>query len=894
MPISTGTCLGSYEVVAQIGAGGMGEVYKAHDTKLGRDVAVKVLPEAFAHDTERLSRFQREAKMLASLNHPNIATIHGLEHFNGTHYLVMELVTGETLADHIKREGAFAIEEALKIAVQIAEALEAAHEKGIIHRDLKPANVKLTPEGKVKVLDFGLAKAFAGDVADSNPSQSPTLSAVATMQGVLLGTAAYMSPEQARGKNVDKRTDIWAFGCVLYELLCGHPAFKGEDITEILAAVVKTEPDWSCLPESSPPAIRALLRRCLRKDKALRLRDAGDLRIEISDALSAPPTAVAATPVSVTRGWHEWVAWAVAAIAVVAALAALSFLHFREAPTQPQSIRLQMAPPERSVVSMFELSPDGRYVAFVALEGGRNRLWLRPLDTLQVQVMQGTDDANFPFWSPDSGFIGFFAAGKLKKIAVTGGPPQTLCDAPAGRGGAWNRDGVILFAPNLTGGLYRVSAAGGVPVQVTKFAPRGTGDSQRFPEFLPAGRRFLYLYISEAETTGIYVGSLDGTPPLRILPDLSKAVYAPPAAPGHKGYVLFRREATLMAQPFDPDRLQTTGEMFPVAEQVGSTGTVGIGAFSASENGVLSYRSGDVVGNRGLIWMDRAGKRLGTVTEPTATMSAALSPDEKRIALTINGATAGIGDIWLQDLGRGVLSRFTFETGYNSTPVWSPDGRHIAFSFRTAGTIYSIYQKDVTGNGKQEFLWHTGVNGFPSDWSPDGKFIVYSDYSDKTKVDLWLLPLQGEHKPIPYLQTPFDETHGQFSPDGRWMAYVSDESGRVEVYVQAIPASGGKWQISAGGGDFPRWRRDGKELFYIASDQKLMALPVKTVGTPTSAFEVGPPQLLFEVEPLGLNTFPYQPAADGQRFLVNAPAGGEAAAATPITVVLDWQAGLRK
>jgi len=575
--LSGGTKLGSYEIVAQIGAGGMGEVYEAHDTKLGRDVAIKVLPEAFAHDPQRLSRFQREAKMLASLNHPNIATIHGLEESQGTHYLVMELVPGETLRERVAREGALPVDEALGIARQIAEALEAAHEKGIVHRDLKPANVKVTPEGKVKVLDFGLAKAFAGDTETSDPPNSPTLSHAATMQGVILGTAAYMSPEQARGKVTDKRTDIWAFGCVLYELLTGKAAFSGEDITDILAAVVRAEPDWSELPQATPSKIRDLLRRCLQKDKTLRLRDAGDARIEIHEILTASPAVDAVPPPP--RSAFPWIA---ATAVLLIAIAALSFVHFREVPAPQPSARFQVPPPEQSAVSMFQLSPDGRNIAVTALSEGRNRLWIRPLDSLQWQLLQGTDDASYLFWSPDGAYIGFFAQGKLKKIAVSGGPPQTLCDAPGGRGGAWSTTGVILFTPNLTGGLYKVSTAGGVPEPATKFTFSSPSDSQRYPEFLPDGRHFVYLE-DRMDNVAIYAGSLDGTPPTRLLPDLSNAVYVPPIPPETMGHLLFRREGSLMAQPFDPGRIRLTGEVFPVAEQVGTMINAGQGAFSASQ-----------------------------------------------------------------------------------------------------------------------------------------------------------------------------------------------------------------------------------------------------------------------------------------------------------------------
>jgi eukaryotic-like serine/threonine-protein kinase len=890
MAIAAGTRLGTYEVTAQIGAGGMGEVYQAHDTNLGRDVAIKVLPEAVAHDAERLSRFQREAKMLAALNHPNIATIYGLEQSGGTSYLVMELVPGETLAERLKA-GAVPVEEALKIAVQIAEALEAAHEKSIIHRDLKPANVKVTPEGKVKVLDFGLAKAFEGETANEDMGNSPTLSRAATMQGVILGTAAYMSPEQARGKSVDKRADIWAFGCVLYELLTGKQAFHGEDVTDILAAVVRAEPDWNALPAATPLKLRDLLRRCLKKDKTLRLRDAGDARIEIHEILNAPPTADSAPPPP--RAAFPWIT---ATAVLLIALAALSFVHFRGAPAQQPSTRFQVPPPEQSVISMFRLSPDGRSIVISALSEGRNRLWIRPLDSLQWQLLQGTDDASYPFWSPDGANIGFFAQGKLKKIAVTGGPPQTLCDAPGGRGGSWSATGVILFTPNLSGGLYKVSMAGGVAEPATKFTASGPADSERYPEFLPDGRHYLYLE-DLAENTGIYAGSLDGTAPTRLLPDISNAVYVPPTPPETIGYLLFRREGSLMAQPFDAGRIRLAGEIFPVAEQVGIAVNTGQGAFSASNNGELAFRTGGTAGNREFNWMDRAGKRLATVTKPGIFRSGALSPDEKRLAFAIANESGDHADLWLQELQRGVISRFTFEEGASFSPVWSRDGNRIVFTHRDAGGQWAIYQRAGTGTGKAELILRTAVNTSTWDWSPDGKYILYSDYQDKTKYDLWLLPLDGDHKPIPYLQTPYSELRGQFSPDGRWMAYVSDESGRFDVYVQTVPASGPKWQISSAGGDFPRWRRDGKELYFIGADQQLMAVPVKTSSGSSGAFEPGAPQPLFRIEPIGPSptaTSLYVPTVNGERFLVNVQAGGEGTQAPPITVVLNWTARLKK
>ena len=888
MPISTGTRLGSYELGAQIGAGGMGEVYHAHDTKLGRDVAIKVLPEAFAHDADRLARFQREAKMLASLNHPNIATIHGLEQSNGTSYLVMELVSGETLAERIKREGPVPVEEALAIAKQIAEALEAAHEKGIIHRDLKPANVKVTPEGKVKVLDFGLAKAFAGDVADSNPSQSPTLSAVATMQGVLLGTAAYMSPEQARGKAVDKRTDIWAFGCVLFELLTGKHAFQGEDVTDILAAVVRTEPDWQALPATTPVKIRDLMRRCLQKDKTLRLRDAGDARIEIHEALTAPAPAEPVAAHRKTRKRLLAAVAAVAAIAVVAALA-LAFLYFgRVTEEQPRVLKVSVLPPDKATfkaTSLPAVSPDGRRLAFLATLGGKDELWVRDLDSLAARALTGTDGASYPFWSPDSRTIAFFAGGKLKKIDVAGGPALTLCDAISGRGGTWSKNGVITFAPTNTDGLFRVPAAGGTATLVTALNPATGETSHRFPWFLPDGHRFLYTAINrETEKIGIYAADLDSKNRKLVLAANSNAVYTPP------GYLLFVRERTLMVQPFDVGKLETTGDAVPIAEQVDSTlGASAQNQFSVSQNGVLAYSSGaSSGGNLQLTWFDRSGRTTGTVVGTAGGPRwPAISPDGNTVAVDRLDPQTNFIDLWLHDLARGSASRFTFNSGFfNAYPVWSPDGSHIAFRSTRDGAAGDLYQKATSGAAQEEVLDKDLRSKQPNDWSRDGRYIIEGVRDPKTKNDIWVLPLFGDRKPFPYLQTEFNEQYAKLSPNGQWLAYASDETKRLEVYVQTFPTPGGKWQVSTNGGDRPVWSRDGKELYFIGADGKMMAVEVKG-GT---KFEAGVPKPLFDMRFPADATW-YDVSKDG-RFLV--PTQIEQAADVPMTVVVNWTAGLKK
>ncbi len=839
----------------------MGEVYRAKDTKLKREVALKVLPESFANDPERMARFQREAEVLAALNHPNIAQIYGVEE----RALVMELVPGESL------KGPLPLETALNYAKQIADALEAAHDKGIVHRDLKPANIMITPAGVVKVLDFGLA-AVAQASDSSDPGNSPTLTISPTRAGMILGTAAYMSPEQARGKAVDKRADIWAFGVVLYEMLTGQRLFEGETVSDTLAQVLTKKPEW----ERVPPKVRRLLEACLQKDPKLRLQAIGDWRLLLEEA--------PAQPVQPAR-WP----WIAAAGLFLLTTLSVSVLHFREKPPVQQSLRYQISPPGTAAAQFLKLSPDGRQLAFVTNNGGRNQVWVRAMDKIEARALAGTDGATFPFWSPDGKYLGFFTEGKLKKIAVEGGPLQTLCDASDGRGGTWNRDGVILFAPSSVNRIFRVAAAGGTPVAV---ADRSAGEGDRFPAFLPDGVHFLYSLGSvKPDATGVWVGSLDGSAAVHVLPDVTNALYVPPAAPGASGHLLFRRDGTLMAQPFDAKRLKITGDVFPVSEQVAdSISNQSYAEFSVSENGILVYNSGNSAVARELVWLDRSGKRLGSVGKAASFRDLAISPDEKTLAAQI-GTSSG-SDIWLQDMGRGVFSRFTFRSGISKSPVWSPDGSHLIFSSQTAATSsFDIYQKPAAGNGQEEPLLRAAVAGYSEDWSPDGKWLVYQQTSLKTGRDLWLLPLTGERKPIPYLQTPFDETGGKFSPDGKWMAYQSNDSGGFQIYVQTVPLSGAKYQISSSGGTEPQWRRDGKELFYVSADQKLTAVPVKLGAT----VEAGTPQPLFPVFPTGISgTRVYAPMLDGQRFLVNAPAGGEAALAAPITVVTNWQAGLKK
>ncbi len=884
MTISTGAHLGSYEILAPIGSGGMGEVYQAHDTKLGRDVAIKVLPEAFAHDPERLSRFQREAKMLAALNHPNIATIHGLEQSSGTSYLVMELVSGETLADLVKREGAVPIDEALKIGVQIAEALEAAHEKGIIHRDLKPANVKVTPEGKVKVLDFGLAKAFVGDTADSNPSQSPTLSAVATMQGVLLGTAAYMSPEQARGKTVDKRTDIWAFGCLLYELLSGRPAFEGEDVTDILAAVVRAEPDWQALPATTPVKVRDLLRHCLQKDKRLRLRDAGDAQIEIQEALAAPQDVGTAGPA--TRGWRERVAWLVvtAVLALTTMAFAIGFVLRTPKPPLPVRLSAEIGADASLYIKYGPstiLSPDGTRLALVATGSDqKQRIYVRSIDQLQAIELHGTENARDAFFSPDGQWIGFFADGELKKISVQGGAAVTLCDAPNDRGGSWGEDGTIVFASDVQVALSKVSSAGGTPQPLTTLDKQAGELTQRWPQVLPGSKAVLFTSNTHAnnfEDSEIVVYSMFSGQRKTVQRGGFHARYLP------SGHVVYMHEGTLFAVPFDLKRLSVTGHPAPILEGVVTAPDYGGAQFSLSNTGNLVYVAGrEGAQNVSIYWMDHEGKFTPLRETPGNYFNPAFSPDGKRLALEISDGKRS--DIWVYEWERDTLTRLTFEGANNTNPVWTPDGQRIVYSSQENGGTYNLWWIRSDGAGDAQRLAEGKNSQYARSWRPDGKVLAFFQQNPGNGSDIMTLPIEGDEKsgwksgePKPFLSSRTREEVPAFSPDGRWLAYHSTESGRFEVYVRPFPGPGGKWQISIGGGVTPEWSRNGEELFYRTLDSKIMVVTYTASG---DSFHADKPQLWSpgQFTDRGAN-FNFDLHPDGKRFAVLKAAGTEQAAA---------------
>jgi serine/threonine protein kinase len=863
-----GTRLGPYEVTAKIGAGGMGEVYRAHDTKLNRDVALKVLPDSLANDTERFARFTREAQTLASLNHPHIANVHGLEESGGVRALVMELIEGEDLSERITR-GPIPVEEAVRIARQIAEALDAAHEQGIIHRDLKPANVKIREDGIAKVLDFGLAKATQVTGARApTVSISPTITSPMTRAGMILGTAAYMSPEQARGKAVDRRTDIWAFGCVLYEMLTGTRAFAGAEGSDVLAAVLASEPDWTKLPSAIPPALELYVRRCVHKDPKRRLRDIGDMRLALEGAFDvATPQSVLPVP---PRSLGTRIPWVVAA-AAVAGLAILTVVHFREAqPILPQETRLEIAtPPGR--LSFSKLSPDGRTVVFsAAAEGKPSQLWLRSFDSEVAKPLAGTDHAAFPFWSPDSRSIGFVASGKLMRLDLAGGSARSLANAPDGTGAAWGPDGAIVFAPTGTSPLYRVPAAGGPPVEVTRLSGPAEA-SHRFPDFLPDGRHFLFFVAGTADVQGVYVGSLENRDTRRLLESDSAAVFVGP------DFVLFKRQENLLAQRLDLETFETAGDSFSVAERVsGDEGSLGEIAVSTSRTGLVAYR-GPRTHPRQLTWFDRAGRPTGVLGDEDPNDPSRdhprISPDGRTVALAreFNGNY----DVWLIEAARGVLRRFTSDPSIDYAPVWAPDSTRLAFLSRRSGPN-NLWLKRIDG-GAEERLRESAENEWPTDWSPDGRFILFT----RGMRDVWALPLEGDRQPVAVATTSFVEDQGHFSPDGRSVAYQSTETGRNEIYVAPFLRPGVPTQVSTNGGVNPQWRADGQEIFYLGLDNRLMAVPV--TPQPNGTLEAGRPTALLPIPP-GSG---YEVTRDGLRILIRMPLGR--ATTPPITIIQNWK-----
>ena len=891
----------------------MGEVYRAKDPRLAREVAIKVLPEEFFEGEERRLRFEREAKLLASLNHPNIAAIYSFEEIPGSssfasrHLLVMELVEGEDLARKIS-SGPFPLEESLLLARQIAEALEAAHEKGIVHRDLKPANVKVTPDGRVKLLDFGLAKIFESEPGASSPSisYSPTLTARGTAAGVILGTAAYMSPEQARGKPLDKRTDVWAFGCVLYEMLVGKRAFEGETVSDTLAAILRGEPDWAALPAGTPEKVKEILRKCLKRDAKLRLRDIGDARLDLeelsaagSSSASSPsaqlpfeektalpsPTVGRNAPAASARGSRNslYFSWAIAA-AFAAAAGALA-LRARAPRPDARVVQFEVRAAEGgSFGNSMALSPDGRRLAFIGTdEKDVERLYVRSFDSVGVQLLAGTEGARFPFWSPDGTAIAFFTGDRLARVSAAGGPPLTICPATDGRGGTWSPRGVIVFAPGIRVPLHRVAASGGVPVPATAFGPKDY--THRWPSFLPDGVHFLYLCLSDDATrTGTSVASLDSSESAFVVSTRGRAQY-------DAGRLLYVRENSLYAQPFDAGSRKLSGEPGLVVDGIvveGDSGWTGLAAFSTASDGTLVYRR-RANPRQKLTWFDRAGKSLGTVGD-AALMAEPfwLVGGGQRLGITVTDRRTDLPDVWQVDLTRGTWTRLTFGPKSNNTGMASPDGKYLYFSSNRSERM-GLFRRPLDGSGGDEPLLATTLDNYGDFVSPDGAWLVYEAPGSGGRAELWRLPLGGERKPAILLAVPQAATaHASPSPDGKFFAYSSDETGRVEVYVQRFPPSGGKWQISTDGGDQALWRADGQELYFLSTDRKLMAVDLSLTGD----VQVGVPKALFSVRVpangISDNRSQYIPAPDGKRFLVLATADDRQD--QPAVAVLNWPA----
>jgi eukaryotic-like serine/threonine-protein kinase len=876
MPITPGSTIGPYEVTSQLGEGGMGVVYRGRDSRLQRDVALKVLPDGFGSDPDRLSRFQREAQVLASLNHPNIAQIYGLEKADTSSCIVMELVEGETLAERLKK-GPLAFDEAADIARQIADALAVAHERGVVHRDLKPANIKLTPDGKVKVLDFGLAKALSSRTSDTSLTAMPTM-ASGSMVGTVVGTPGYMSPEQARGKEVDARTDIWAFGCVVYEMLTGRQAFDGETITDILAKIVTSAPDLEQLPKNTPSSIRLLLSSALNKNPAQRLQHIGDTRLFLDGSLgSIEPSTTKTVPQSRNK--------LVIASLVVAliGLAIPAVLYFRKAPAETPQMRFDLTLP-----SFPDVSPDGKTIAYAGpAADGRRVLWVRPVGVEIAQQLAGSEGVGGFFWSPDSRKIAFLADGKLKKIGLSGGPPQIIANVTGTRGTDWNRAGVILIGRPKDNIIAKISEAGGEATPITKLDVSRQETVHALPAFLPDGNHFLYVAGgTKTDEGGIFRASLDpNEPATRVVPlfpnRFNGMAYVPP------GRLVYSNEGRIIAQDLDDNGSKPTGDPITIAEDTD-------GNFSISDTGLLFYHKAAPPAGKQLRWFSRDGKPEGAVGGVENYGSLDFSPKGDRAAVDI--VKDNNRDVWVIDLERAVPQRVTFDAGQDWSPAWSPDGSRLMFAANRAGykNVNKIMQKSSTGAGEETLIDSGESSSIPVHWSSDDKHLIFSrQRATGNGFESWILPLFGERKPLPFLESTFERIHARISPDSRFVAYTTNESGTFQIVVQTFPdPNGGKWTITADGGVEPKWRRDGRELYYLTFDGKMMSVPISSSPT----FNAGKPSVLFQTPLTVSRNGPtrdrrYDVAPDG-RFLIVVPSA--TTAALPFTILVNWDAAFKK
>jgi Tol biopolymer transport system component len=882
MALSAGSRLGPYEILAPIGAGGMGEVYRAKDPRLGREVAIKVLPLSFSQDADRLRRFEQEAKAAGVLNHPNITAVYDIGSHEGAPYVVQELLEGETLRAELA-SGAFAPRKAIECAREIAEGLAAAHEKGIVHRDLKPENLFVTRGGRIKILDFGLAKLTespSGRQATNLPTSTPT------EPGVVMGTLGYMSPEQVKGKPADARSDIFAFGAVLYEMLSGKRAFHGDSAGETMASILKEDPpELSVTNQSISPGLERLVRHCLEKNPERRFQNSSDIAFALQSLSEGSGSVVPGAPTLSGRRVPRGLLWGIAGLLAGAIAATLTIGHGSPRTSPGRPIRFEVAAPQNQrVVGTVALAQDGSRLAFIAREpGGATMLWIRALGDPKAEVLRGTEGAELPFWSPDGKSVGFFAGGELKRIAISGGPPQTVAPAtPDVRGASWGADDRIVFAPSFSGPLMRISASGGKPEPATTLGKGRNEGTHRWPWFLPDGRHFLYYAVEGggAEPGEIFVGDLGSGDVKHITQSSSLAVYA-------SGYLLFVRGGTLVAQAFDADRLELRGDAAPLAVDLPSNAQAsGQRALSASLDGILSWRTQPSSTSQPVLF-DRQGHELGRLAEAGAWGCPRLSPDRQRLAIARAVTESGVQDIWMIDIARNVATRMTLDPADDTNPSWSSDGTRLVFQSTRKGALADLYIMRADQPGTEELLLGSEASNTPESCAPDGRSLLFTVSSLRTRRDLWLLPLEGDRKPVPFLASPFNEHNARFSPDGRWVAYTSDVSGTSEVYVRPFRESGATWRVSNRGGQTPNWKGDGREIYYLAPDGMLMGARV----TGAAPFQTEAAAPLFKVAVPEYIDTQYDVFADGQRFLVNQQISSKE---EPINVLVHWAAGLKK
>jgi serine/threonine protein kinase len=877
MPLAPGSKLGPYEIGAPLGAGGMGEVYRAKDTRLERTVAIKILPAQFSSDPVRKQRFEREAKTISSLNHPHICTLHDVGSQDGVDYLVMECVEGETLAKRLEK-GALPLEQVLKYGAQIADALDKAHCHGMVHRDLKPGNIMLTASG-AKLLDFGLAKLSAPMASVATMTATAVKQSPATEQGTIVGTFQYMSPEQIEGKEVDGRSDIFSLGAVLYEMLTGKQAFEGKSQLSVASAILEKEPaPISAVKPSSPVALDRTIRKCLAKERDARWQSVGDLATQLGWIAEAQTQNGTAAPSIAARNRLAGLGWLVS-VGLLILLGAGGTLWLAESRQAQRT--MYFSSPFPGVANYLALSKDGQTVAMVSYSEQKNKymIWTYKLGERNASIVEGTDDASNPFWSPDGNWIGFFSQGKLKKVDPSGTSVQVLADAPNGRGGSWNKDGVILFTPDVFTGVYRIASNGGTPTEVTTLDAERADSSHRWPTFLPDGKHFLYLaanFSGSFEKNAIFLGSLDSKEKRLVLAASSNVVYAEP------GYLVYLRDSdrSLVAQRFDLNSFSTSGDSRVVQSGVRYLPQVDLALFDVAGKRTLVAQTGKGAVTSQLEWFDRSGKVVGIVGGPGSFANPSLSNDGQKLAFDEPNPNGRMFGIWTRDLGTGAVSRLTLDDSLNQVPIWSPDGKKVVFT-SNRNRFNRLYWKNGNGSGAEEQIVDLGaIQEVCWDWSRDGKFLLV-----RKDRELWAISLK-EMKAMPYLQGKGAIRNGQFSPDGKWVAYASNESGMWEVYVSPFPEANSKWQVSRGGGEEPRWRSDGKELFYLSSARKLMTVEVKL----SSSLEARDPVELFQTRSRqrisSQDVYTYSVGGDGQRFLVNTIIDEPNAA--PLSIALNW------